>query len=232
MMLRTGRLRSSVSTSNNNSVSSLVGIRFDIASGEFVLGQALSKLDQYYAEFTQFIPTEEQFIPYLWIENGDFSKVESLLENQPLIEEVTKYDERAGRALYAIQWTSPQDTFISILMDVDCLISEGNGTPERWEFELLARDHTELSDFQSTCIDNNIPVEIQQVVRSGFTSTDQSDLTTKQREILLLAYEQGYFEVPRTVTVADLSKELGITPQAGSKRLRRGLQNIITDLIS
>ncbi|WP_251342980.1 bacterio-opsin activator domain-containing protein [Haloplanus halophilus] len=90
--------------------------RFDLPAEEFVLGRVLSDLDDYYAELTQFVPTDEQFIPCVWIEADDLSAVESCLADHPRVGDTTRFDERAGRALYEIEWVAPFDDLLSILM--------------------------------------------------------------------------------------------------------------------
>lgn len=41
------------------------------------------------------------------------------------------------------------------------------------------------------------------------------------------AYDLGYFEVPRQITLAELSEELGISDQAINERMRRGLSTLV-----
>jgi hypothetical protein len=43
----------------------------------------------------------------------------------------------------------------------------------------------------------------------------------------MYAYEQGYFEVPRSVTVTELADHFGISDNAFSQRLRRGLSALV-----
>jgi predicted DNA binding protein len=52
-------------------------------------------------------------------------------------------------------------------------------------------------------------------------------LTDTQQEALVLAYERGYFESPRQVTLEELGEELGISQQAVGSRLRGGIKHIL-----
>jgi len=49
--------------------------------------------------------------------------------------------------------------------------------------------------------------------------TDGVSLTPKQREVLVLAVESGYYDRPREATLDDLADEIGVTPSAVSQRL-------------
>jgi predicted DNA binding protein len=54
-----------------------------------------------------------------------------------------------------------------------------------------------------------------------------ADLTPKQRETVATAFERGYFEIPREVSLADLAADLDVTHQALSERLRRAEQALL-----
>lgn len=56
---------------------------------------------------------------------------------------------------------------------------------------------------------------------------DRYGVSGPQREILLLAAERGYFDVPRRASLADLADDLGVSSQAASERLRRGLDSLV-----
>lgn len=56
-----------------------------------------------------------------------------------------------------------------------------------------------------------------------------SVLTPPQRETLKLAYERGYYEIPRGASLMELAGELGVSDQACSERLRRGVQRLLAE---
>ena len=45
----------------------------------------------------------------------------------------------------------------------------------------------------------------------------------KERVVLLEAMDQGYFEVPREISLSELATELGMTKAEASQRLTRGM---------
>lgn len=70
-------------------------------------------------------------------------------------------------------------------------------------------------------------------VLSALTETaTEAALTDPQVEVLLLAYDRGYFNSPRDVTMAELGDELGITQQAVASRLRRGIDRILGETLA
>lgn len=56
-------------------------------------------------------------------------------------------------------------------------------------------------------------------------------LTNRQREVIETAHERGYFDVPRTVSTADLADELDLDPSTVSEHLQRAERNLVTALL-
>ncbi|WP_246999280.1 helix-turn-helix domain-containing protein [Halosolutus gelatinilyticus] len=57
-------------------------------------------------------------------------------------------------------------------------------------------------------------------------------LTARQREVLTLAVERGYYDLPRATTTEALGDELGISRRAAEDHLRRAERKLITALVS
>ena len=198
----------------------------ELPADKFVLGRVLQEVGEYRAELAQFVPMRDQFVPYFWIEHGTPTDIAPTLREHAQVAAVTKYDERAGRTLYELEWTGPLDDFLSILIEQDVLVTAASGTPEVWEFNLLASNGEDVATLQTACRENEVPIEIRSVTQATPSSGDRIDLTEKQRRILRIENERGYFEVTRQVTTSELAAELDISPQAASKRLRRALDAV------
>lgn len=56
---------------------------------------------------------------------------------------------------------------------------------------------------------------------------ESAALTDRQRRTLALAYEKGYFDVPRGTSLTDLATTLSVSEQAVSERIRRGLETVL-----
>jgi len=53
------------------------------------------------------------------------------------------------------------------------------------------------------------------------------ELTAMQEKIIRLAYEAGYYEVPRGTSIVNLAKMLGISPHAISETIRRAHKRLV-----
>lgn len=62
----------------------------------------------------------------------------------------------------------------------------------------------------------------------GSGSSMVDNLTARQREIVELAYEMGYYEVPRKVSTDEIADELGLDPSTVAEHLQRAERNLLT----
>lgn len=58
-----------------------------------------------------------------------------------------------------------------------------------------------------------------------------ASLTTRQREAVAVAVEQGYYAVPREGSVADVADELGCAPSTASNHLRKAEATIMSQVV-
>ena len=54
-----------------------------------------------------------------------------------------------------------------------------------------------------------------------------SELTDRQKEILIKAKQSGYYEIPRKITTMELAKEFGISKTAILEHLRKAERKIM-----
>ena len=57
-------------------------------------------------------------------------------------------------------------------------------------------------------------------------------IPARQRELITLALEEGYFEIPRETTLEELAEEMGITKTTASNHLRKVERAFMEFLVS
>ncbi len=74
----------------------------------------------------------------------------------------------------------------------------------------------------------DVPVELKSRRRVRGTLPGESEaLTARQAELLSLAWNLGYFDIPARVGLAKLAQLSGLSRNAVSQHLRRGLRNLL-----
>lgn len=205
---------------------------FSIDADEFVLGKVLRGSGARTVEIERVIPATRRVMPYIWVEVEESAPFERLVEESPNVVDIARLDRIDGRSLYRVDWDERVQSLIYGMAATEATILEASGGQE-WQFRIRFADHENLREFNEYCRTNGIEFRLRRV----YTLADEADddalgLTEQQREALQAAFEQGYFEVPRRATLSDLADTLGISQQATSERIRRGVSQVLADSLT
>jgi predicted DNA binding protein len=114
----------------------------------------------------------------------------------------------------------------------DALVERGGvleqalATPHGWQFTVLFPDHQRLQEYWTVCRERGHTVRVGRLSEAA----EEGDLlTAAQEDVLRLAQEYSYFAIPRGAELSELASHLGISDQAASERLRRGIDRLLTD---
>ena len=199
-----------------------------IPAEQFALGHLLEVRPGVQVRLESMIPTGETTIPYFWVETPDVDAVEAALRESPIVEAATIVDRVGDEALFRVDWTADVDGVVDAITEADCVILGGNGHGDHWTFQLRFPDYDDLSTFYRTVMDKGISVDLEGVHNPMEESGPPvGKLTAEQREALRIAFEAGYFSVPREITLVELAERLGISDSAVSQRIRRGLSKLL-----
>lgn len=145
----------------------------------------------------------------------------------PIIAAVERRDDVADVELL---WTREETTLVQVeTTDPSLLVPLADaGIPLRTPFDVVdgtaTWDVTTSSDRLSslgTRLDRaGIDYELERV-RDGPSEPANDLLTERQREVLLAAAAQGYYDAPRRATLTEVSDSLGISKATGSGVLHR-----------
>jgi predicted DNA binding protein len=131
-----------------------------------------------------------------------------------------------------VDWNLDHESVLTAIVNTDVSLLSGMGNTEQWTFELRASEQQALSDFQTYCREHDIPIKLTELhAISSLKSDREYDLTEGQKKALVMGYSRGYFDSPRGATQDDLADELGITRQAVSSRLQRGIRRLVASTL-
>lgn len=204
---------------------------FTVPAREFPLGRSFEDLEDVTVELEKVVPTSHTVVPYLWVRGASAGAVDDALEAHRAAQDVTVVETIEDRHLLRIDWNPGYEGFTGILAAADVVLLSATGTETTWRFAIRGDDRGAIRGFQSRCEDAGIPVEFTALADLDSPAAEGYGLTDAQREALTFAYEQGYFDSPRTVTLAELGEGLGISRQALADRLRRGHRRLLEHII-
>ncbi|MBX0287973.1 helix-turn-helix domain-containing protein [Halomicroarcula sp. F28] len=205
---------------------------FTVEHTDFPLRAVFEQLTDVTIELDRIVPTGEAVIPYFWISADDTDKLTTDLSADLGINQIKVIDKVEKQMFVRIDWNLTHESILTAIVSTGITLLSGIGKEKQWTFEVRASEQQELSDFQRYCQDHDIPIELTELhAISSLKSDREYDLTEGQRKALVLAYSDGYFDSPREATQADLAAELGITRQAVSSRLQRGMRRLVASTL-
>lgn len=201
---------------------------FTIDRSAFPLGGVFEQLSGATVELDRVVPTSEALIPYFWIYADDVEGFTPDLGADDGVEGVRVIDEVEGQLFVRIDWNLAHESVLTAIVDTEVTLLSGVGDADGWTFEVRADERRQVSEFQAYCRERGILIELTQLHALSPLEPDREyDLTEGQREVLELAHARGYFDSPRGATQDDLAAALGITRQAVSSRLQRGVRRLV-----
>ena len=207
-------------------------IEFAVPADAFVLADTLAAVEDNVLEFEQLVPTTEDLLPYLWVTDSGLREFEHAAVNDPTVASLRRVATLEAGVLYRITWTDEADHLLTWLRANDAVVLQAETKHERWQVKLRVNSRESLGDLQTFCRDQDIPFEVIRLYELSDPKIGQYNVSEKQRDILVLALEMGYFEIPREATLEAVAERLDISTKAASERLRRGQTNLLNNTLT
>ena len=207
---------------------------FSVKSEDLAMHHALTAAPQMVVEIEQVVATmEDRIMPYFWVSGDDQATFKSAFQEDDSVKNITTVDEVKGARLYRAEWTENVETIVYAYVDLGATILRAIGKAEEWELRMRFDNRDVLSDFQEYCTEKDISYELNRIQEQEQPmASAQYDLTPTQRETLITALEEGYYEVPRAVTMRELADRMGVSQQTLSNRFRAAYDNLITSTLT
>lgn len=202
-------------------------MEFSTPADEFPLGTVFEDLPTVTVRLERLIPQQDLIIPYFWVRGADAEDIEAAFKTHPGVDEVNLIDSVEDEYLLRARWAGGYYGILSALAEANVSVLSAVGTSEGWNFEVRGESRASISDFRTSCQENDIQMSITAVHALHPIPGDDSELTEAQHEALVLAFERGYFDSPRQSSLEEIAEELEISQQALSSRMRRGHRRLI-----
>jgi len=205
---------------------------FTVPGEHCLFSRAVPETNSVEIELDRVVPLGGLLTPMLWVRDGanECEDFVAALEAQSPVERVTELERADARRLYKLDWASQPDGVIGHLLETDAAVLTATGTAEGFDFVIRFNTSDALSDFHERCRDSGVKLEVTGVRQRQDTEEDGPGLTAQQRETLLRAYEEGYYDVPRNATHEDVGDALGCSGGTVGEHLRKIEATILTEI--
>jgi predicted DNA binding protein len=201
---------------------------FAVPADAFALGQTFEEAPDVTIEIERLATHSREWVmPFLWATGDDLDAFESAMDGDPTVSDVQTIDKTSGVGLYNVQWSEDVMELIDMIVDQNGIVIEGEASQGTWYLKLRFLDRQLLEEFQTYFDEHSHSFDLLRLHEETEPKQREFDLTPAQREVLLVALETGYFEVPRATKITELAERLGISSNAASQRLRRATTSLV-----
>lgn len=175
--------------------------------------------------------TTDTVMPFVWGSGADIDSLRESLRADPTTQDVQLVSEGEGEYLFKMEWMARVALLFDVfLVEEEATLLDAHCSGEEWRFRLVLPDDQCVRSVCDECEDLGLSLDVERAfpLSQSFTH-DQFQLTEKQYEAVMAAYEEGYYDVPREINLKELARRLDLSHQALSERLRRGHEALIAN---
>lgn len=155
-----------------------------------------------------------------------FGAFETALEEDPTVTDPIVVDQYPQQRVYRVTLTERTLRFVGHTAEVGGRILDITSSRDGWIVQLRFPDRDALVSFNHFCKQREISFHVNHLRLSRQGERAVVGLTAKQEHLLTVAYEEGYFDVPRGISQDELAQKLGVSKSAVSQRLRRAMNEL------
>lgn len=201
---------------------------FRLELGNFALEVAFDEVPGMTVEAERIAAhSTEWTMPCVWVAADDFDAVDEALSIDPTVASVVETDAFGSEKHYHIDWVDEVDELITKFVDREGTVLQAEATADGWRLQMRFATRDQLDTFRRLLDDLGSPYELVELFEPGAPRQTAGNVTPTQRDALVTATEQGYYDVPREVSSRDLADELDMSHQSLSELLRRGTGRLV-----
>lgn len=204
---------------------------YRLSADRLVLAPTFEALPEIELELERSFATDPDApILFAWV-RGPLEAFERTVADDPTVADLTVLDTVGEKRLYRIAVGEADVVLYPRWVELGAERLEAWYADDWWHSRTRFPDRDTLADYRSYLDENGISFRLKRLYDAEQATPDDIGLTEEQRETLVLAYEMGYFDIPRGTTTTGLAEELAISNQAVSERLRRGYARLVEQLL-
>jgi len=153
--------------------------------------------------------------------------IEEVLEairKNPLVTKLDTTVTEKGKVISAV--TTVRCQICRILTDADVfLISAQSKDEGKVEWTLILSDKKVLKNIFDLLKEKGVDAELVKLTKID----DKESLTDRQDKITQVAFDRGYFDYPKRISLRELARMFEVSPSTLSEILRKGQRKIVLD---
>jgi len=171
---------------------------------------------------------KKSVMPLVWMRGTDRGTLNDVLNHDSTVESISYLSASdENDHLCRIQWNDRVRHLLEMVTNGKATVLDIHSRGDQWYLRVLypTRDH--FSRTHNFATEHGFAIDVTSIRNTADKPDCQAGLTEGQREVLVQAAQQGYFDVPREVDLSGLAADCEVSHQALSERLRRGVGTLI-----
>lgn len=173
-----------------------------------------------------------EYVLLFHVRGEEFELFEAALAEDPTVAAVSTVIETSTFRVYRTQLVFPEYLVLAQAVEMGLRLLEAVSGEGGWYAVLELPNVETLHSFRAVCSEQDVSTSIRKLYRIEAGAAGEAyGLTPSQREAITTAYEAGYFNQPREISLEGIGERLGISSSAAGGRLRRGLRTLIDETL-
>lgn len=165
---------------------------------------------------------------FISVRGEEFDTFERKLQRDHTVAEPVLVEKYEGHRVYRLESVSTVELIAPRCPELDARILDVESGDGGWVVRMQISTREALVSFREYCLENDVTFRVNQLGNTtDHEETGVVGLTEKQKQLLRMAFECGYYEIPRRISQNELAHELDISTSAISQRLRRDTEQLI-----
>jgi len=204
-----------------------------LPADEFALHHTLSTVPGLEVECERLVQSGERSVmPLVWMRGADRSTISEALDDDPTVESVsclTASDDTEH--CWRIEWVGRVRHLLEMVTNGKATVLDIRSRGDRWTLRVMYPSREHFSQTHEFATEHGIAFDVTSIRETESKPDGRFGLTEGQRDVLVRAAQQGYFDVPKEVALEGLADDCEVSHQALSERLRRGMGTLIEDTL-
>lgn len=183
------------------------------------------------AHYVQSGPDGIQYVFFCWVSDVSLAAFESAIGEDASLTGWSRLVEFDDRALYRIVTTISSESADPLVFPLsrrhDVTVLESRRDADGFHLRVRAPSRDALRAFESDLTDRGATVSVERITPETRATGESCEITEKQWQALVLAFERGYFATPKEVTLTELAEEFGTTRQTLSHHVRSAVETLV-----
>ena len=204
-----------------------------IPAQKMALSEALDRLGDCYLRVEETAFTDADNYLHAWISYDDSAALEDALAADQSVESYSLVTDGDDERLYRLEIQDRMLLPRQVIHNLEGEIMGAYACEGEWTLEVRFPDREDVSKTSDLFDRFGIDVTYESITDLDLDSESlPASLTDRQREVLAMAIDEGYYDIPRQATLEELAQELDVSHQALSECLRRAQRQLAKNQLS